>query len=451
MNYKRIFKRETKVIVYVVIALTIVLIGSSYALVFQVKNNNANQVVQAGGLEVTYSTTNTISSNSCLVPKADDETSGGCSFEFTVTNKGNLPSAYTVSISNITVSGKTLMDWKYIKYTLTRKLGTTTSTVASNKLLSSVPTTNSKRVLDTNSLALSQAVTYTFKFWIIDDAPPSVIKQYVSLNINVDNTVDEAKAATVSLSAMSGQKGLFEIKDISPKISTYSNNTTTTDEKKEYRYTGSNPDNYVYFNCQNVANLETCEKWRILGVYNVPFNNTIETRLKIVNMDSNITKAWDSTSNKYDASAIKKYLNEEYFNSLSESARNFVTNAQYTTNVVTDKNIMAKDLLVNEQESDDKISTRVGLMSLSDYALASGEEITLENTEQLNASWLHKGANEWLINPNADNQVYAINADGTIGTSLPSEEKLIRPVVYLNSDVTFVSGSGTFDDPYILK
>ena len=74
MNYSKIFKRETKIIAYVVICLTLVVMGVSYALFLQVNNNNANQVVNAGSLEITYDNGNVVtvsedSINNCLMPK----------------------------------------------------------------------------------------------------------------------------------------------------------------------------------------------------------------------------------------------------------------------------------------------------------------------------------------------------------------------------------------------
>ena len=42
------------------------------------------------------------------------------------------------------------------------------------------------------------------------------------------------------------------------------------DQGKNIRYIGANPDNYVYFNCSDYANstADTCELWRIIGVFN---------------------------------------------------------------------------------------------------------------------------------------------------------------------------------------
>lgn len=36
---------------------------------------------------------------------------------------------------------------------------------------------------------------------------------------------------------------------------------------QEYRYIGNDVNNYVYFNCSNSDNLNTCEIWRIIGVF----------------------------------------------------------------------------------------------------------------------------------------------------------------------------------------
>ena len=60
MNYKKLFKRETKVIAYVVIALTLIVIGTSYALFLQVNNNRDNQVVTAGSLVIEYAKGNVV-------------------------------------------------------------------------------------------------------------------------------------------------------------------------------------------------------------------------------------------------------------------------------------------------------------------------------------------------------------------------------------------------------
>ena len=57
----------------------------------------------------------------------------------------------------------------------------------------------------------------------------------------------------------------------------------------ELRYAGSNPNNYVYFNCDNGKdeNSTNCELWRIIGLVNVKTNTSaIEQRLKIIRNES---------------------------------------------------------------------------------------------------------------------------------------------------------------------
>ena len=78
-------------------------------------------------------------------------------------------------------------------------------------------------------------------------------------------------------------------------------NFALDDPDNNIRYFGSNPNNYVYFNCSDYSNQSdsTCEKWRIIGVFNniTKADGTKENLVKIIRMDSIGSFAWDYKEN----------------------------------------------------------------------------------------------------------------------------------------------------------
>ena len=72
----------------------------------------------------------------------------------------------------------------------------------------------------------------------------------------------------------------------------------TDDQGKNIRYIGKDPDNYVYFNCSDYNNptADTCELWRIIGVFNnvVKEDGSKENLVKIIRNDSLGKYSWDN-------------------------------------------------------------------------------------------------------------------------------------------------------------
>jgi hypothetical protein len=227
--------------------------------------------------------------------------------------------------------------------------------------------------------------------------------------------------------------------------------TYTSSTIKEYRYTGANPNNYIYYNCTDLSDVSTCEVWRILGIYNV--NN--ESRIKIINTNSNTSYAWDTNGgSSFNTSTLNSYLNGDYYNSLSTDARNQIENATYYLGGADSLDINSKEMYGDEKTATEYISTNVGLMTLSDYSFASGINDTtlISGISSLNASnWLYKGLDEWLINKDSSGAVYYIASDGSISTGTVTSEYLIRPVVYLASNIKITGGNGSSASPYQLS
>ena len=130
--------------------------------------------------------------------------------------------------------------------------------------------------------------------------------------------------------------------------------TEQTPAQTEYRYIGDNPNNYVYFNCDDLSNqsASTCEVWRIIGVFDVDDGTgNYEQRIKLVRGSAlPDTKQWDTRNSELDSnnnwgknewvgSLMQTYLNDNgdyYMRSgsaanygLKTTAKNLISDAKY--------------------------------------------------------------------------------------------------------------------------
>lgn len=213
MNYKNIVKRETKVIAYVVICLTLVVIGVSYAMFLQVNKNTDNQVVETGSLVVTYKNGNgeevssgdVVTNNWCLEPMSDDEAAmmSECTYKLNILNRGSLPASYKLIIYNNVdglEGGQTFVDHSLIRLGL--KKGNETLESVGTFNLNEVKHTdetagetaqnNIHYILDEGILEAGDDITYSVQTWLNDElATQAVGGQYVYLKLEVNSVVSE--------------------------------------------------------------------------------------------------------------------------------------------------------------------------------------------------------------------------------------------------------------------
>ncbi len=96
-------------------------------------------------------------------------------------------------------------------------------------------------------------------------------------------------------------------------------------EDKNLRFVGSDPKNYVLFNCEEgiEPSKETCETWRIIGIMNniEDEDGNSESHLKIIRDKFDTKYSWDSSAsgvnngggvNEWSEANIEKVLNDEY-------------------------------------------------------------------------------------------------------------------------------------------
>ena len=277
-----VLKTESKVIAYVVICLVIIVLGISYALFFEVKGNEKNQIVKAGTLEFTYANGSQITNatnSDCFIPMNNEEalTHSECEYKISIRNAGTLPGNYSINLSNVSVENPIALN--KLKVILKKegqvvsdypKEGTTTSLVTNEKIEAGKVINYSVQVYVDKSLAEA-----------LDD------EKNISLKINGDAVVNSEEINPV-------MPAVDYITQLS-KIDTTNIKADDTGDAN-IRYIGSSPNNYIDIGDRTKSGEKIL--WRIIGVMNNITNldtGKEESLLKIIRAESIGNYSWDSS------------------------------------------------------------------------------------------------------------------------------------------------------------
>ena len=170
----------------------------------------------------------------------------------------------------------------------------------------------------------------------------------------------------------------------------------------------------------------------------------------------NESKGFDSGINDYEASRIKEYM-DKLFNTKNEKEKTIVSK--------NDKSKLVNfDVCIGKRNNSSDVSSecnqviknqKYGLLTLSEYMFASVDPncVRPDNKSCKNYNYLVNKKEWWLGTAFSDNSfnVYKVGAGGNVSLATANIYAYVRPVVMLNSNVRLASGSGTFDEPYILK
>lgn len=245
---------------------------------------------------------------------------------------------------------------------------------------------------------------------------------------------------------------------------TFSHSDDAQEEKIDYRYIGLDPDNYIMFNE---------ETYRIIGVFDVSDGkDTIEKRIKIIRTEPIIGIYSKKKIENYSKSTIQEQLNKTYWNTLSSNARNYVADSLWYLGTTTLEDT-AETMYQKEKSNEETHSWigKIGLLYPSDYGFATSGGRTMNSSacanKQLsnwnsfeecpNNNWLSFYMQEGKIatitfNADNENEFFAITPEGNLlNQNINTEEIEFYPTLYLKSDVEFLSGDGTKENPYILK
>ena len=262
--------------------------------------------------------------------------------------------------------------------------------------------------------------------------------------------------------------------------------TVTTDNIDNYYYFGDNPKNYLYYNCKDDKDLNTCELWRIIGVFYNQKEKEYVT--KIIREDSIGEFQYnENESNIWDNSNISKYLNKDYKINNLEYLYQYPVYQEYLPELAGD----IYEIKKSQQTSQDKFT----IMSLSDYIFTTpSKELTFDKftEDTLKYSWLNKNDDKNYYTMTREEQIAKdekptekiekpkIEETPLEGNKEPEEVKIeekpvsvinnkvfsvgnnikeitvdnkleIRPVVYLKPRILLVAGDGTIENPYVIK
>lgn len=268
-------------------------------------------------------------------------------------------------------------------------------------------------------------------------------------------------------------------------------NSLMDDNYGNIRYYGANPNNYVYFNCDDYSNQSssTCEVWRIIGVFN---NGNLTHQIKIIRNESigtyQIVEAGNEGISTFFESNLSYLLNNEtvsgeatywsrtlgtcnlnanYKCDFSKSGlKNDETRNLIYSTVGYEFSLLYGDRYPNEVYENEVANTgindfNISLMYESDYGFAADLRncsiplITSSNRICGSNDWLFLGENEWILGA-------TIQTDGTFKENIVhnagaitqldiSSEANVRPTLYLKTEQTIKSGTGTLADPYQLR
>ena len=248
---------------------------------------------------------------------------------------------------------------------------------------------------------------------------------------------------------------------------------TDTTSDQNIRYYGSNPDNYIYFNCNDYENQTdaTCEKWRIVGLINNLTDSEGKTlsAVKLIYPASVGNKAGNglAMTNSWGTSTARNYLNSTYYNSLKGDTKNYILNVKTNYNNVTSFST-ALNVYNQERNGSTTSDDYVSLLYPSDYGFASSESCWNTNMNAYTncRSWVSSTLDKYTaisgttpggaspFNSNTTTMYYKgyLNHNRSTGSFSNGNVETLGtfPTVYISSELKVKGGDGTADNPYQL-
>ncbi len=239
----------------------------------------------------------------------------------------------------------------------------------------------------------------------------------------------------------------------------HDSNLTNGAGDNSYRYSGSDPDNYVCFGSDE-STCPTDNLYRIIGVFEENNHGVSGKKLvKIIKNDSYGTYEWHKKSgNDWSIADLNKTLNSTFLTAQLSGYEDKIQSVAWKISGLGNESGVAKGIYTVEVANATKTyEAKVGLMYLSDYAYASSpsywETSVFKYTAEVVATnWLYlDNKTQWVLTrASTDNyDVFSITNDGYVnGDNNAFSLYEVKPTFYLISDILYAGGTGTLTDPY---
>ncbi len=286
-----------------------------------------------------------------------------------------------------------------------------------------------------------------------------------SANPSADMLIAKANDASVTTYSSGNKKEMFAFDHPEATQTT----GWTEEERRDYRYIGNEPNNYITFND---------ETWRIIGIFTVETESGEKKPLMKIIRDQSIGNlAWDSSNvNEWSTASLQKLLNGDYYNrvgsystnGLNSTARSQIAKVKwYLGGSNTNSNLGGPDYYNFERGTavysgrTTNIIANIGLMYPSDYVYTYGKGVNDKcYTDGFNcdrgtpsAGWLYNSDNQWTLSPNAAAALgaFRVNSAGYVYSDNVYITRGVRPTVFLDSKIAIKSGDGSQGNPYTLS
>ncbi len=379
----------------------------------------------------------------------------------TVTTQYINPTVNSVSTSNVTSNSVTL---------------TVSATAGSNRITTYYYSNNNGSSYVSSSSntytfnGLNGSTTYNFRVYVVDTGGVKSNERTTSATTAPPTLAEYIKGLYTS----DGTNGLY-LHDGSGSYGSYEAGDNS------YRYAGANPNNYVCFG----SNASTCPSnylFRIIGVFGnqvklikADYANGSETGTNGYYWGTTNASNYEyyygsqttlygydwnkSAANNWNQSPMNTInLNTNYINYIGNSWASKISTTTWKVGGGTVDNLRQSTPknVYNYEVGSNSINTtytaKIGLMYISDYGFAASPSYWSRRVSEYRETWnnwLFAGFFDWTISRVSDetDQVFMVFEFGNIMNGTFSGCG-IRPTFYLNSNVTYVSGTGTQSNPY---
>ena len=324
---------------------------------------------------------------------------------------------------------------------------------------------------------LSAGTNYSIKVYVRDTG--GVDSNVYTINAETENVVYLCSTGTNLATCIRSQYTSQGTNGLYYHTSSLANSA----EDNSYRYAGANPNNYVCFG-SSAATCPSDNLYRIIGVFGnqVKLIKADYTTTAMTGSGGDYYGAYSASTSYYKGSMSTSNIASYYWNrsngtsstnTWSESRLNTTNlNSSYlsyigstwsnkiattTWYVGGHSTTSATPATFQDVESTGTTySAKIGLMYANDYGFAASPSAWTTNMSSYHSTsirdnnWMYMGLYEWTISRNSSysNIAFRVLTSGNLNNnSVYNINYAVRPVFYLTSSTTYVSGSGTESDP----